>query len=88
VPIAAVWLERGAITIGSNQECPPRSYPPRERHRSMSIITIGIDPHKASHTAVAVDEFDFVVDEICIRSCPTQAILLREWADGLRDDRV
>jgi transposase len=54
----------------------------------MSIITIGIDPHKASHTAVAVDEFEFVVDEICIRSCPTQAVLLREWADGFRDDRV
>ena len=33
-------------------------------------ITIGIDPHKASHTAVAVDDFETVVDEICIRSCP------------------
>jgi len=54
----------------------------------MSTITIGIDPHKASHTAVAVDEFEFVVDEICIRSCPTQAVVLREWADGFRDDRI
>jgi transposase len=54
----------------------------------MSTITIGIDPHKASHTAVAVDEFETVVDEIRIRSCPTQAVLLREWADGFRDDRV
>ena len=24
-------------------------------------ITIGIDPHKASHTAVAVDEFEYVL---------------------------
>jgi transposase len=54
----------------------------------MSTITIGIDPHKASHTAVAVDEFETVVDEIRIRSCPTQAVLLREWADGFRDARV
>lgn len=54
----------------------------------MSTITIGIDPHKASHTAVAVDEFETVVDEIRIRSCPTQAVLLREWADGFRDTRV
>jgi transposase len=54
----------------------------------MSTITIGIDPHKASHTAVAVDEFEYVLDEIRIRSCPTQAVLLREWADGFRDDRV
>jgi len=54
----------------------------------MSTIMIGIDPHKASHTAVAVDEFETVVDEIRIRSCPTQAVLLREWADGFRDTRV
>jgi hypothetical protein len=54
----------------------------------MSTITIGIDPHKASHTAVAVDEFETVVDEIRIRSCPTQAVQLREWADGFRDARV
>ena len=26
-------------------------------------ITIGIDPHKASHTAVAVDDFETVIDE-------------------------
>ena len=51
-------------------------------------ITIGIDPHKASHTAVAVDDFEAVIDEICIRSCPTQAVLLRDWADGFRDDRT
>ena len=51
-------------------------------------ITIGIDPHKASHTAVAVDDFETVIDEICIRSCSTQAVVLREWADGFRDDRV
>ena len=38
-------------------------------------ITIGIDPHKASHTAVAVDDFEYVVDEIRIRSCHTQAVL-------------
>ncbi len=54
----------------------------------MSTITIGIDPHKASHTAVAIDDFETVVDEICLRSCPTQAVLLREWADGFRDDRI
>ena len=41
-------------------------------------ITIGIDPHKASHTAVAVDGFETVIDEICIRSGPTQAVLLRD----------
>ena len=55
---------------------------------SMSTITIGIDPHKASNTAVAVDLFETVVDEIRIRSCPTRAVLLGEWADGFRDGRA
>jgi hypothetical protein len=43
---------------------------------------------KASHTAVAVDDFETVIDEICIRSCSTQAALLRDWLDGFRDDRT
>lgn len=55
----------------------PRLHPPREGHTVMSI-TIGIHPHKASHTAVAVDDSETVIDEICIRSRPTQAVLLRD----------
>ena len=51
-------------------------------------ITIGIDPHKASHTAVAVDSFEFVLDEFRLRSCSTQATRLRDWADEFRDDRI
>jgi len=51
-------------------------------------ITIGIDPHKASHTAVAIDSFEFVLDELKIRSCSTQVVKLRDWADGFRDDRT
>ncbi len=51
-------------------------------------ITIGIDPHKASHTAVAIDSFEFVLDELRIGSCSTQAAKLRDWADGFRDDRT
>jgi len=53
----------------------------------MSIM-IGIDPHKASHTAVAIDSFEFVLDELRIRSCSTQATQLREWAKAFRDDRT
>jgi len=44
-------------------------------------ITIGIDPHKGSHTAVAVDSNEVVLDEIRIRSCSTQTDRLRDWAD-------
>jgi transposase len=43
-------------------------------------ITIGIDPHKGSHTAVAIDSNEHVLDEIRVRSCSTQTVRLRDWA--------
>lgn len=44
-------------------------------------ITIGIDPHKGSHTAVAIDSNEVVLDEIRVRSCSTQTARLRDWAE-------
>jgi transposase len=49
------------------------------------IITIGIDPHKGSHTAVAIDSNEHVLDEIRVRSCSTQTARLREWADRFEE---
>lgn len=34
-------------------------------------IMIGIDPHKASHTAVAIDNTECVLDELRVRACVT-----------------
>jgi transposase len=48
-------------------------------------ITIGIDPHKGSHTAVAIDSDEHVLDEIRVRSCSTQTTRLREWADRFEE---
>ncbi|MCP4306831.1 MAG: hypothetical protein GY788_18535, partial [bacterium] len=48
-----VWLERGENTINPNQECPPRSTVYEE---GIVMTMIGIDPHKATHTAVAIDD--------------------------------
>ena len=45
-------------------------------------IMIGIDPHKASHTAVAIDGDELVVDEYRLRASKTQAARLIEWAGG------
>ena len=47
--------------------------------------TIGIDPHKGSHTAVAIDSNEHVLDEIRVRSCSTQTVRLREWADRFEE---
>ncbi len=46
------------------------------------MTMIGIDPHKATHTAVAVDDNETVVDEFQLRASTVQADRLREWASG------
>jgi hypothetical protein len=43
---------------------------------------IGIDPHKATHTAVAVDDNEHVVGEFEVRASMTQAERLCDWADS------
>jgi transposase len=48
-------------------------------------ITIGIDPHKASHTAVAIDNTEHVLDEFGVRACSAQTERLRSWATPFPD---
>ena len=43
-------------------------------------VMIGIDPHKASHTAVAVDDDERVLDQIRVRATSQQLEELRRWA--------
>ena len=44
------------------------------------MITIGIDPHKGSHTATAVDEHEAVVGELRVIADRHQRTRLLEWA--------
>ncbi len=46
------------------------------------MTMIGIDPHKATHTAVAIDDDENVVDEFKVRASAVQAERLRDWAAG------
>jgi transposase len=43
------------------------------------VITIGIDPHKGSHTATAVDAFEAVVGELRVAADRHQRARLLEW---------
>ena len=45
-------------------------------------VMIGIDPHKATHTAVAINENEVVLDEFKIRASTGQVERLCEWAEG------
>jgi len=45
------------------------------------VTTIGIDPHKATHTAVAIDESEVVLGEITLPADRSQTKTLIDWAD-------
>lgn len=47
------------------------------------MVMIGVDPHKRSHTAVAVDEREFVVGERLVAARVGQVAELIAWADQL-----
>ena len=45
------------------------------------MVVIGVDPHKGSHTAVAIDEHEQQVARVQVRSGPRQVEQLLAWAD-------
>jgi len=52
----------------------------------MMVTTIGIDPHKATHTAVAIDDDEIVLGEITIRADKDQTNKLIDWAGSVDGD--
>jgi transposase len=43
-------------------------------------VMIGIDPHKASHTAVAINAAEEPLGQLRVRACATQVERLLAWA--------
>lgn len=64
------------------QTCPPADQLPRQPKEPIMTVTIGIDPHKASHTAVALDEHEEVLGQLRVRSGADQLARLTEWANA------
>jgi len=53
------------------------------------VTTIGIDPHKATHTAVAINETETVLGELTVPAGRSQTKTLLDWAQNLDgDERV
>ena len=48
----------------------------------MAAVMIGIDPHKASHTATAIDNAEQVLGQVRVRANRDQLDRLWEWAAG------
>jgi hypothetical protein len=51
-----------------------------ERGIPMAAVMIGVDPHKASHTAVAISAAEEPLGELRVRACVAQAGRLLAWA--------
>lgn len=51
------------------------------------MVVIGIDPHKRSHTAVAVDEVGRKLGQLTVASTPQGWLRLWAWAAGFGPDR-
>ncbi|MEA2002872.1 MAG: IS110 family transposase [Actinomycetota bacterium] len=50
------------------------------------VTTIGIDPHKATHTAVAINDSETVLGELTIPADGSQTETLLDWAQNLDGD--
>ena len=48
-------------------------------------VMIGIDPHKATHTAVAINDHEVVLDEFTLRASKAQARRLCDWAEAFEN---
>src|SRR5712692_8549221 len=75
---AVVWLERGA------QDHPESGVPAAVLHslegRTVMTVLIGIDPHKLSHAACAIDDQEHDLAQLSVRSGPHQLEQLLGWA--------
>ena len=48
----------------------------------MMAVMIGVDPHKGSHTAVAISAGECPLGRMRVRACPSQAEQLVAWAQS------
>ena len=53
----------------------------------MTLVMIGVDPHKGSHTAVAVDRDENELGSLKVRSSKKQCEVLLDWADRFSERR-
>src|SRR5436305_4186947 len=48
----------------------------------MAVVMIGVDPHKGSHTAVAIDAAEEPLGQLRVRASAVQAERLLAWAQA------
>ena len=80
--LAVAWLKRGVSAMKVLEFGVPATVLARREGRSVSMaaVMIGVDPHKASHTAVAIGAAEEPQGELRVRACAGQAERLLAWA--------
>jgi transposase len=83
--LAVAWLKRGAsaastisLELGMPATVPCVVFQGREHF--MAAVMIGVDPHKASHTAVAISAAEQILGELRVPASFGQAERLLAWA--------
>jgi transposase len=82
--LTGVWLERGARARRSVIRSARLGLAERDQEEHMHVI-IGVDPHKGSHTAVAVDRDEMQLAKVKVRSTRHQVDQLLRWASGFEE---
>ena len=79
--LAVVWLKRGAEPAGPEIRHARRGHNLRSgKGWFMAAVMIGVDPHKGSHTAVAISPAEEPLGEVRVRASASQAERLLAWA--------
>src|SRR6201987_4616424 len=82
--LAAAWLKRGGSAgsrfSGIRHARRGSSSGSREEEPFMAGVMIGVDPHKASNTAVLISGAEEPLGELRVRASAVQAERLLEWA--------
>ena len=75
-----VWLKKGASAVTEIRHARRGpNFPCSEKGAGMAVI-IGVGPHKASHTAVAIGAAEQVLGELRVRSSADQVGRFLSWA--------
>ena len=77
--LAGVWLERG-LCMTDLKSGVPTPVPNDDTKETVVNVMIGVDPHKGSHTAVAIDRDEAELARSKVRASRRQVDELLAWA--------
>jgi hypothetical protein len=74
--------QQGSLELGVPAAVLPLRSKTGRRAFPVVAVMIGIDPHKASHTAVAINAAEGPLGQLQLRACAAQAERLLAWAQA------